>query len=689
MPAKQRSARRQRLQPDRGRKPVAPSVLRAISKRSPEKPWQHVTGLGGAVRLAELVSDRRRKQAIVGVTVPKWSPDPLVDMDALMNAIGDQAQIVLVEDGDPIAELAKRLPNGLGVHGGALRIWFPFEHRGPTSNRHPRLTIRERGEGDGAIEWVCEQIGRYRAEQVPLPRKGEDVTAVVSRVQSDGVELTLTTGRTARADRLHLTRISGLMPDRVVRPGQTVIVRVADPKARPVRASLVEHEPDPWQRVGEECRPGRVIACRVRTLQSFGAFVDLLPGADGLIRTADIGEEWIGHPEQRLHEGQQVAARIVNVDLDAQRIGLSMREINEHDLPAHALALYPGGPSWLDEIAAPVRGEREETSHADEQPAPHTTTAGEAEPPPQPETVEPAHLAGALPVNSEAPAGKIAQADSAAASSPPAESLHSSLVRLLNTIAQQIRALDERHRGLQEMLVKAPETIARLPREVSELEIEIRRLERDIHAAERRAAQHVEDRGVPARLHAAAGSVDGLRRQIAVSERARHQAIDEAVKAVGQANREADAKQQAQRRTALLERLAPNIGEGDLFIAECMEAWESSTEPDDRTKYPWRTPILNESFLPSLQKVHVRRDRVAATCALAACSRIHEVPGAEVHPLRTGKGASAPQRRREDGAGAWRCSISEGPGAVRLHFWQLPDGTVELWKIGYHDDMPT
>jgi hypothetical protein len=57
-----------------------------------------------------------------------------------------------------------------------------------------------------------------------------------------------------------------------------------------------------------------------------------------------------------------------------------------------------------------------------------------------------------------------------------------------------------------------------------------------------------------------------------------------------------------------------------------------------------------------------------------------------VHELRTGKGATTPQRRREDGATGWRCSITEGGGAVRLHYWQLRDGSVELARVGYHDD---
>jgi len=93
--------------------------------------------LGSAVRLATRIQDRQRKQPIICATVPKWSPRLIVDMTALADVIGD-AELVLLERGDPNDELEKRLPKGLGVHGGALRIWFPFEHRGTKSARHPR-----------------------------------------------------------------------------------------------------------------------------------------------------------------------------------------------------------------------------------------------------------------------------------------------------------------------------------------------------------------------------------------------------------------------------------------------------------------------------------------------------------------------------------------------------------------------
>ena len=58
------------------------------------------------------------------------------------------------------------------------------------------------------------------------------------------------------------------------------------------------------------------------------------------------------------------------------------------------------------------------------------------------------------------------------------------------------------------------------------------------------------------------------------------------------------------------------------------------------------------------------------------------------HKYRVGTGGNDPQRvRREDGAKAWRCSVTDRtPQALRLHWWVLPDGSIEFVSITNHDD---
>jgi hypothetical protein len=703
-------------------------VLGALAKRADAHAWQHVHGLGGAVQLAARVQDRRRKQPIVCVTVPKWSSEPIVDMDALADTIAAEAELVLLERGEPNEELEKRLPNGLGVHGGALRIWFPFEHRAARSNRHPRLTLREPGDAAGALEWTREQLERYRAERVPVPTRGEDLTAVVRRVGGDGVECVLGSGRVAHADRLHLTRVSGLPPERVLRPGQTLLVRVAEPAARPVRVSLLEHEPDLWQRIGDECQPGRVIAGRVAKLRNFGALVEVLPGALGLLPKSEISDEWVTHAEDWLRERELVAVRIVNVDADAEKVALTMRGVGERDLPAAALAVRPGGPPWLDEASALARSPDANTSESGEldaaaleSPSPDAANGDEnaraegdgakhdraldaerrdrrsavEEPCQQPEEGErnesaPPKAAVVMPPQERsrprAEPTDDAAADDAAADLAAATAAADPAAADPAITAADPPGGDAAPGDLQRLLGQVRVEVSRLHRERSAAELLSRRLDEEIRAAERRIAQYADDRGLPAALSSMTRSIEALRRQLAVAERERQRALDRALKESGRADGDARTRERVEERVKLLERASPDIGEEDLFIAECMECWEAGTEPSDRTRYPWRAPALSEDFLASAESVHIGRRQIASACALVACGRIREVRGAALHELRTGKGATTPQRRRDDGATAWRCSISEGSGAVRLHYWQLPDGSVELARLGYHDD---
>jgi hypothetical protein len=64
-----------------------------------------------------------------------------------------------------------------------------------------------------------------------------------------------------------------------------------------------------------------------------------------------------------------------------------------------------------------------------------------------------------------------------------------------------------------------------------------------------------------------------------------------------------------------------------------------------------------------------------------------ELAGLDLHALRKGTGGDDPQRIRQDGARAWRCAVRRNtPGAPRLHFWRLTDGTVEFDHVGHHDE---
>jgi len=65
-----------------------------------------------------------------------------------------------------------------------------------------------------------------------------------------------------------------------------------------------------------------------------------------------------------------------------------------------------------------------------------------------------------------------------------------------------------------------------------------------------------------------------------------------------------------------------------------------------------------------------------------------QIPGREVHHLRTGTGGDNPIRKRDDGAMAWRASLQvKTPSARRIHYWVLTNGQIELARVATHDDF--
>ena len=119
-------------------------------------------------------------------------------------------------------------------------------------------------------------------------------------------------------------------PSKLVNVGDPVDVMVLDVNKATKRISLgmKQVEPDPWGTIDERYKPGMRVQGQVRNLTDFGAFVELEPGVDGLQHISDMS--WtrnIGHPSDLLKKGQQIETLILNVDRDAKRISLGVKQI--------------------------------------------------------------------------------------------------------------------------------------------------------------------------------------------------------------------------------------------------------------------------------------------------------------------------------------------------------------------------
>jgi len=89
--------------------------------------------------------------------------------------------------------------------------------------------------------------------------------------------------------------------------------------------------PDPWSEIHETVREGEVITGKIVSLQDFGAFMEVTPGIEGLVHISQIsGEKRINKPGEVLTIGQEVQARVQQIDNVQHRISLSIRAVAEH-----------------------------------------------------------------------------------------------------------------------------------------------------------------------------------------------------------------------------------------------------------------------------------------------------------------------------------------------------------------------
>ena len=88
-------------------------------------------------------------------------------------------------------------------------------------------------------------------------------------------------------------------------------------------------EDNPWTKVVETIHEGDVVDCKIVRLLPFGAFAEIIPGVDGLIHISQIANKRIAKPADVLELGQEVQAKVVDINMETQKIGLSMRALIE------------------------------------------------------------------------------------------------------------------------------------------------------------------------------------------------------------------------------------------------------------------------------------------------------------------------------------------------------------------------
>ena len=124
-------------------------------------------------------------------------------------------------------------------------------------------------------------------------------------------------------------------PNEVLKVGQEVQVKVIsmDRERKRIGLSIRQLLPDPWLKKVEYIKEGQLVEGTITHLTKFGAFARLAEDLEGLIHVSELSEQRVAHPKEVVKEGDVVTLRVIKIDPERRRIGLSLRKV---DSPAYA-----------------------------------------------------------------------------------------------------------------------------------------------------------------------------------------------------------------------------------------------------------------------------------------------------------------------------------------------------------------
>ena len=249
-------------------------------------------------------------------------------------------------------------------------------------NRHRnRVILSERA---AMQEWRAEQKDRLLTEL----REGEIREGKITSIRSFGVFVDL-----GGADGLvHLSELSwdrDIDPETLFQVGGTVEVYVmkVDHESKKIGLSIRRARPEEWDSVVGTYEVNQVVPSVVTKLVTFGAFARIAGPVEGLIHVSELVDRRISHPREVISEGDVVPVKIVRIERDRHRLGLSLRQARVEAERAGWVFNDEGGIQMLPAEIAEQFGVEQ----------------GEAPPPPEPAPSAPPETGGDAPPEPAAP----------------------------------------------------------------------------------------------------------------------------------------------------------------------------------------------------------------------------------------------------------------------------------------------
>ena len=210
----------------------------------------------------------------------------------------------------------------------------------------------------GRKELAIQEAKKRRDEVFESIRVGDYINGTVSRLVDFGAFVDL-----GGVDGLiHVSEVSWKRvrkPSDVLTAGQEVnaMIIAIDPEKNKISLSLKNPDSNPWSNALERYPVGEIIEGTVVRLASFGAFISLEDGIDGLVHISQIADKHVARPDEELTPGQVIKVKVMDIDVQNQKISLSKREADA--------VLYPSDEEEPVAVETETQSEAEVVSEAE------------------------------------------------------------------------------------------------------------------------------------------------------------------------------------------------------------------------------------------------------------------------------------------------------------------------------------
>jgi len=585
----------------------------------------HIDSPARAEALAQHLLDPARSKPSVVITTAAGQSRPYIDVDEIIEAVSELADVYVLPTGSITFAMSDRLPEKTQVYGGAGRVYPVDSSWQANPYAAPLRFAFDPGQGTGATDnLIADALGAAHSAGLDKKRVG----ATVKQVEGEVRGLFAPSRAWVRTDDggdaaiwLELL-LHGSSLDRVLQVGMR-IRGALDVEERRIDVSASLRKPGDAL-AGYEV--GSVVLGRVVGLDDIAARVELYPGAC----TGLSANEVTGNPLDRLTTlmsvGEVLPVRVIaRGGHNGQGWRLSTLDVEDSEAILPSPSLLPDGPPWL------VRAE----SGPDLAPVPPGTERVE-----QTGRLEPSRV-DAPPASPEQPRA-WSPPEMATGPIPPAsagtEPLLRKIARLEGQLMESSASLKAFQTERDEFREQAGEAYAR----GQQLDQALRKARTDLRL-EKKNAQLLEKRVRSAKA---------------------------------EVNRRSDT-----------EVLFSDPEAQFTFEVDVAYAYRISSH--DKEIRPRRTVSIGPGFISSLSSTEgVDRGKVVAVTVEIITDLVKEIEGRALHPLRVGEGAAARDVvRSSDGARCMRVALQRNAASARrLHYWKVGDA-IELSRVVRHDDM--